>query len=264
MFNFLETNLPVNWQFFFNAPATSIALGIIDVHNQICFYLIIITILVFWLFFYSLYFSYFLKDSKIRQILILNDSVHYEHCTLLELLWTILPGGILIAIALPSLSILYSMDESYISDVTLKVIGRQWFWSYEYPDYLTNNSNLYICFDSNLLSSPVANSSTFNRLLDVDCCVVLPVRCKIKALITSSDVLHSWCLPSAGIKTDACPGRLNQVIFSILREGIYYGQCSELCGAGHGFMPIVVKACSLESYSLWLSSFSQEFNSKFL
>nr|ATU07058.1 cytochrome c oxidase subunit II [Neotrogla sp. 5 KY-2017] len=161
-----------------------------------------------------------------------------------EMIWTIIPGMILIFIALPSLRLLYLMDEIQSPSITLKTIGHQWYWSYEYTDFLN------IEFDSFMIkSSP--NEYNF-RLLDVSNRTILPFNTNIRLLISSSDVLHSWALPSLGIKMDANPGRLNQVSININRPGIFYGQCSEICGAVHSFMPIVVESISKNNFIKWL------------
>lgn len=241
----------LTFNFTFPYPATSLMLGIIDVHNQIFFYLIIITTLVIWLLSYSLY-------TSISHKSVTNYAMNFEHCTLLELVWTILPAFILFSIALPSLSLLYSFDSILATNLTLKVIGRQWYWTYEYPDIINLDSNRFLSFDSNLLLSEIdpglkslGTLTNYKRLLSVDSCTIIPINLQIKALITSTDVLHSWAIPSFGIKVDACPGRINQVNFKVLSSGYYYGQCSELCGIGHGFMPINIAVVSEEMYRFW-------------
>lgn len=153
-------------------------------------------------------------------------------------------------IAVPSFALLYSIDEIVDPAITLKVIGHQWYWSYEYNDY----SNLFgscINFDSYMISDDDLEEGQI-RLLDVDNKLVLPINTHVRALITSTDVLHSWAVPSLGVKMDACPGRLNQVSIFIKREGSFYGQCSEICGVQHGFMPIVIEATSIENYIKWI------------
>nr|AAS00616.1 cytochrome oxidase subunit II [Galagoides demidoff]AHN49915.1 cytochrome c oxidase subunit II [Otolemur crassicaudatus] len=162
-----------------------------------------------------------------------------------ETVWTILPAVILILIALPSLRILYMMDEINTPSLTLKTMGHQWYWSYEYTDY----DNL--CFDSYMTPTPDLEPGDL-RLLEVDNRVVLPTEMSIRMLISSEDVLHSWTVPALGIKTDAIPGRLNQATLMTSRVGIYYGQCSEICGANHSFMPIVLELVPLKYFEEWL------------
>jgi len=165
-----------------------------------------------------------------------------------ETVWTVLPAVVLVFLALPSLRILYLIDEVKNPLVTLKAIGHQWYWSYEYSDFRD------IEFDSYMIPTDDLQKGEF-RLLDVDHRIVLPTNEVIRVLVTAADVLHSWTVPSLGVKADAIPGRLNQLRFSISRPSVLYGQCSELCGANHSFMPIVVEAIPLKSFLRW---FSQE------
>jgi len=159
-------------------------------------------------------------------------------------------------VAFPSFALLYSVDEIVDPAVTIKAVGHQWYWSYEYSDYV-NDDGEFINFDSYMISEDdlLANSKDAGkfRLLEVDNRVVLPVQTHIRVIITAADVIHCWGIPSLGIKLDACPGRLNQTSMFIKREGTFYGQCSEICGVNHGFMPIVVQGVSLEDYSTWVS-----------
>nr|YP_009651394.1 cytochrome c oxidase subunit II [Sitta nagaensis]QDA21627.1 cytochrome c oxidase subunit II [Sitta nagaensis] len=167
----------------------------------------------------------------------------------IELVWTILPAMVLIMLALPSLRILYMMDEINEPDLTLKAIGHQWYWSYEYTDIKN------LTFDSYMTPTTDLPLGHF-RLLEVDHRVVVPTSSTIRVIVTADDVLHSWAVPSLGVKTDAIPGRLNQTSFLTPRPGIYYGQCSEICGANHSFMPIVVEATPLASFENWSSLLS--------
>jgi len=148
--------------------------------------------------------------------------------------------------------LLYSLDEILDPQITLKIVGHQWYWSYEYSDYLTTQSDEGFGFDSYLLSADDLTPGAF-RLLEVDNRVILPVNTHIRLLVSAADVLHSWAVPSFGIKVDACPGRLSQASLFLKREGVFYGQCSEICGINHGFMPIVVKSVSISEYLAWLS-----------
>nr|QKY63860.1 cytochrome c oxidase subunit 2 [Triatoma picturata] len=165
----------------------------------------------------------------------------------IELIWTILPAFTLIFIALPSLHILYLMDEMNNPAVTIKSIGHQWYWSYEYSDF--NN----VEFDSYMKPTNDLEMGDF-RLLDVDNRAVLPMNTQIRLLVTAADVLHSWTIPSLGIKIDGTPGRLNQGSILINRPGLLFGQCSEICGANHSFMPIVVESVSMNQFINWLKN----------
>nr|YP_009306180.1 cytochrome c oxidase subunit II [Osphronemus goramy]AOP04438.1 cytochrome c oxidase subunit II [Osphronemus goramy] len=162
----------------------------------------------------------------------------------IEIIWTVLPAIILILIALPSLRILYLMDEINDPHLTIKAVGHQWYWSYEYTDY----ENLE--FDSYMVPTQDLTPGQF-RLLETDHRMVIPVESPIRVLVTAEDVLHSWAIPSLGIKLDAVPGRLNQTAFIASRPGIFYGQCSEICGANHSFMPIVIEAVPLSHFENW-------------
>nr|YP_009048451.1 cytochrome c oxidase subunit II [Ianthocincla cineracea]AHI51893.1 cytochrome c oxidase subunit II [Ianthocincla cineracea] len=164
----------------------------------------------------------------------------------IELIWTILPAAVLVSLALPSLRILYMMDEINQPDLTLKAIGHQWYWTYEYTDFKT------LTFDSYMTPTADLPLGHF-RLLEVDHRVIVPTESTVRVIVTADDVLHSWAVPSLGVKTDAIPGRLNQTSFLTPRSGVYYGQCSEICGANHSFMPIVVEAIPLASFENWSS-----------
>nr|QCW57851.1 cytochrome c oxidase subunit II [Plethodon shenandoah]QCW57864.1 cytochrome c oxidase subunit II [Plethodon shenandoah]QCW57877.1 cytochrome c oxidase subunit II [Plethodon shenandoah]QCW57890.1 cytochrome c oxidase subunit II [Plethodon shenandoah]QCW57903.1 cytochrome c oxidase subunit II [Plethodon shenandoah] len=155
-----------------------------------------------------------------------------------EMVWTLMPAVILVIIALPSLRILYLMDEVNSPHLTIKAIGHQWYWSYEHLDHMVMKYNSYIIPAKDLLPGQF-------RLLEVDTRMNIPMESSIRMLITSVDVLHSWAIPSLGIKTDAIPGRLNQTTFTTTRPGVFYGQCSEICGVNHSFMPIAVEASRL-------------------
>ncbi|YP_010555700.1 cytochrome c oxidase subunit II (mitochondrion) [Pelodiscus sinensis] len=163
-----------------------------------------------------------------------------------EIIWTILPAIVLITIALPSLRVLYLMDEINNPYLTIKAMGHQWYWTYEYTDY----ENLE--FDSYMIPTQDLPKGYF-RLLEVDHRMVVPMESPIRMLISAEDVLHSWAMPSLGVKTDAIPGRLNQTTFTMTRPGIFYGQCSEICGANHSFMPIVVESIPLKHFENWSS-----------
>nr|YP_010292352.1 cytochrome c oxidase subunit II [Heniocha dyops]ULO26090.1 cytochrome c oxidase subunit II [Heniocha dyops] len=208
---------------------------IIFFHDHTLIILIMITILVGYLMI-SLFFNNFINRFLLEGQMI-------------ELIWTILPAITLIFIALPSLRLLYLLDELNNPLITLKTIGHQWYWSYEYSDF--NN----IEFDSYM--TPLNDLSLNNfRLLDVDNRIILPMNNQIRIMITASDVIHSWTIPSLGVKVDANPGRLNQTNFFINRPGIFYGQCSEICGANHSFMPIVIESIPMKNFINWINNYS--------
>nr|YP_009527948.1 cytochrome c oxidase subunit II [Plutella australiana]AYN50561.1 cytochrome c oxidase subunit II [Plutella australiana] len=167
---------------------------------------------------------------------------------MIELIWTILPAITLIFIALPSLRLLYLLDELNNPLITLKSIGHQWYWSYEYSDF--NN----IQFDSYMIPSNDLKINDF-RLLDVDNRIILPMNNQIRIMVSATDVIHSWTVPSLGVKIDANPGRLNQTNFYINRPGLFFGQCSEICGANHSFMPIVVESISIKNFIKWINNY---------
>nr|YP_010384965.1 cytochrome c oxidase subunit II [Amusiotheres obtusidentatus]UPL64962.1 cytochrome oxidase subunit II [Amusiotheres obtusidentatus] len=168
----------------------------------------------------------------------------------IEIIWTSVPAFILIFIALPSLRLLYLLDEVNSPTLTLKPVGHQWYWSYEYSDFMQ------VEFDSYMINSTDMEMSSF-RLLDVDNRTVLPMSIQIRVLISAADVIHSWTIPALGVKADAIPGRLNQISFFISQPGLFYGQCSEICGANHSFMPIVIESGSINSFLNWISSISE-------
>nr|WHM51799.1 cytochrome c oxidase subunit II [Anacanthotermes sp.] len=169
---------------------------------------------------------------------------------MIEVAWTIAPAAILIFIAIPSLRLLYLMDEIQSPSMTLKIIGHQWYWSYEYSDFNK------VEFDSYMIPQEEMNSSSF-RLLETDNRTTLPMNSMIRLIVTAADVLHSWTVPSLGIKIDATPGRLNQASAMINRPGLFYGQCSEICGANHSFMPIVIESVSTNSFINWITKMAE-------
>nr|QIZ12522.1 cytochrome c oxidase subunit II [Plaxiphora albida] len=165
----------------------------------------------------------------------------------IETIWTILPAIVLIFLALPSLRLLYLLDEVEEPALTIKAIGHQWYWSYEYSDFMN------LEFDSYMLPMEEMSSGQY-RLLDVDNRSVIPMKTKVRILVTAADVLHSWTVPSLGVKADAVPGRLNQLSFFSNYPGVFYGQCSEICGANHSFMPIVLEVVDSNSFIKWILS----------
>lgn len=166
----------------------------------------------------------------------------------IETIWTIIPAIILIFLALPSLRLLYLTDEVRNPSLTLKAIGHQWYWRYEYTDFSDIEIDSYITPTSDLIPGEY-------RLLEVDNRVVLPIKIEIRVLVTAADVIHSWTVPALGVKVDAVPGRLNQLGFTINNPGVFYGQCSEICGANHSFIPICLEVVNLKSFTHWISNF---------
>jgi len=233
-----------SWQLGLQDPASPVFEGMIFFHNYLVFFLILIGSLVFWLLYITI--AYFNTAVNV------NKSQIFTHSSILEIIWTILPAIVLLIIAAPSFSLLYSLDESIDPSITIKVVGHQWYWSYEYSDYATLDTGSSLNFDSYMVATNDLVSGSF-RLLEVDNRVVVPVNTHIRILVTAADVLHSWAVPSFGVKVDACPGRLSQASLFLKREGVFYGQCSEICGVNHGFMPIVVKSVSVDKYTSWLT-----------
>lgn len=263
-FLFLFLDAPERWQFGFQDPATSIMEGIIDFHNHVMFFLILVVILVFYLLYSCL------EDSNLNQIVDLppaaeidtrdiKDATNLNVGKWLEIVWTLFPSFILIMVALPSFALLYAIDaQPYTSPFSVKVIGHQWYWSYETTaayimenvDFVSNTSpfdmefefNTTIFEDGDLRATDDLLKSKIKgiRLLETNNRLILPVKTFLHFIITSSDVIHAWAVPSFGIKMDAIPGRLNQIDTFIKRTGTFYGQCSEICGINHGFMPICV------------------------
>nr|YP_009925641.1 cytochrome c oxidase subunit II [Tropidophorus hangnam]QNH82445.1 cytochrome c oxidase subunit II [Tropidophorus hangnam] len=191
----------------------------------------------------------FLISALVLYIISLMMSTKLTHTNTMdaqevEMIWTILPAVILILIALPSLRILYLMDEINSPHLTIKAMGHQWYWSYEYTDYED------LMFDSYMTPTQDLSPGSF-RLLEVDHHMVIPMESPIRMLISAEDVLHSWAVPALGIKTDAVPGRLNQTTFITSHPGLFFGQCSEICGSNHSFMPIVVEAVPLKHFEDW-------------
>lgn len=230
------------WQINFQDAATPVMEGIINLHHDLMFF---ITFILFFVLVVLIRTLYFFNSSSS------NASIgkNVVHGTAIEIIWTVLPSVILIIVALPSFALLYSIDEIIDPALTIKAVGHQWYWSYEYSDFESQLGT--VNFDSYMIPEDELEIGEL-RLLEVDNRIVLPVTTHIRILITAADVLHSWAIPSLGIKLDACPGRLNQTSLFVLRSGVFYGQCSEICGASHANMPIVVEAVSLSKYVSWL------------
>jgi cytochrome c oxidase subunit 2 len=228
------------WQVGFQDPATPIMEGIIEFHDHLMVFISLIAVFTTWLLLNSIYYYY-----ETIQV----ESEMFTHSTPLEITWTIVPALILLVIAVPSFALLYSIDEMIDPSVTLKVIGHQWYWSYEYSDFKVFEQDEFqhgLQFDAYMISLDELGLGNL-RLLEVDHRIVLPTNTHIRILVTAADVLHSWAIPSFGLKIDACPGRLNQTSVFVKRPGVFFGQCSEICGVNHGFMPVVIKTlCSTE------------------
>ena len=243
-----------DWQFGIQDPATPNAEGMIYMHNYLNLFSIFIAFTVF----YLLY-KIITDFNSISNLV----AFKFSHSSLLEIIWTVIPAIILLLIAVPSFALLYSLDELIDPSLTLKIIGNQWYWTYEYSDITTYIDSLRFESHMRTMEDMFVNHKNEGygfRLLevaddaarDVPTRVILPIHTHIRLLVTAADVLHSWAVPSFGIKVDACPGRLSQASLFIKREGVYYGQCSEICGIGHGFMPIVVEGVSLTKYIGWI------------
>jgi cytochrome c oxidase subunit 2 len=243
-FFFSFCDAPEPWQMGLQDPATPAVEGMIFFHDYLMLFLIIIGLFVIWML-YVVIISFNEKSNAVSE--------KFTHSSVLEIVWTILPALVLLLIAIPSFTLLYSLDELIDPVVTLKIVGHQWYWSYEYSDYATLDGGESLNFDSYLVNVDDLTTGAF-RLLEVDNRVILPINTHIRLLITSADVLHSWAVPSFGIKVDACPGRLSQASLFLKREGVYYGQCSEICGVNHGFMPIVVKGVPVNTFITWITT----------
>jgi cytochrome c oxidase subunit 2 len=230
------------WQILFQDSGTKIMEGIINLHNWILFYLIIISIFVSWFLIVTI--NEFNSHKNPISYRKLKDG------TLIEVIWTITPALILITIALPSFKLLYLMDEILDPTITVKAIGRQWYWEYEYSDYISPE----LAFESYMIPTDSLEEGQL-RLLEVDNRLILPSDTSIRVIVTAADVLHAWAVPSLGVKMDCVPGRLNQTSIYVKRNGVYYGQCSELCGVQHGFMPIVLEVVNINDYINWLKAY---------
>jgi len=241
-----EAAQPQPWQMDLQPAATERMAQIIDFHNLLLVIITAICVFVLGLLLWIMV-RYNARANKVAS--------KSTHNTLLEVVWTIVPVIILVVIAIPSFRLLYFEDVIPEADLTLKAVGKQWYWSYEYPDAGD------FSFDALMLSDADAAAAGEPRLLGVDNRVVLPVGKTVRLIVTAADVIHSWAIPAFGVKIDAVPGRLNESWFTPLREGIYYGQCSELCGARHAFMPIAVEVVSQERFDLWLEEAKQKFAS---
>jgi len=259
----VHCDVPEKYQMNIQDPATPVLEGMISFHNFLVVFEIFIGVFVLWLLIVVI--ARFNNHSNPKPQV-------FTHSSTLEIYWTIVPAFVLGLLAIPSFALLYSLEEQIDPALTIKVVGHQWYWTYEYTDYLdlvnifdkTENMNVEIepsslnsdnslIFDSYMKATEELVKGSF-RLLEVDNRAVLPIKTHIRVLVTSADVLHSWAVPSFGIKIDACPGRISQGFLFLKREGVYYGQCSEICGVNHGFMPIVVVGVSTKDFYVWILS----------
>ena len=234
---------PKDWQLGFQNPASDGMRDIVNFHDNLLLPIIIaITVFVLFLMLYAC--------VRFRASANPNPSRRTHNVTV-EILWTLIPCLILIVMAVPSFKILYKQDTIPKADLTIKAVGYQWYWGYEYPDE-------NIIFESYMIKEEDLKENQ-PRLLAVDNEVVVPVNKVVKVLITANDVLHAWALPSFGVKRDAVPGRINETWFKAEKVGTYYGQCSELCGIQHAFMPITVRVVTDEEYTVWLTEAKMKF-----
>jgi cytochrome c oxidase subunit 2 len=241
--NFWFGDAAVAYQLGFQDPATTTMEGIYLFNLHLLFVIISIVIVVGWLLFSVL--TNFTEFDN-------SEVATFVHSNPVEIIWTTIPALILLSLASPSFSLLYSLDEISNPELTLKILGHQWYWSYEISDFNScSESNQSLKYSSYMLTNEFLqenNSIGFFRVLETNKRVVLPTNTHLRLLITAVDVLHSWTIPSFGIKVDACPGRLNQANLFIKRFGVFFGQCSEICGVNHGFMPIVLLAMPSVQY----------------
>ncbi|MCB1721168.1 MAG: cytochrome c oxidase subunit II [Alphaproteobacteria bacterium] len=236
---------PQPWQLGLQEPASPSALRIFEFHDMLLAIIFSIAIFVLLLLIWVII-RYNAKANP--------EPAQFSHNVLIEVLWTVIPIVILIIIAIPSFKVLYYNDRVENPDMTLKVTGYQWYWTYEYPDHDGLNFSSYMIADKD-----IDESKDQKRLLSTDNVVVLPIDTNIQILITAGDVIHSWAVPALGIKLDGVPGRLNETWVRIEKPGTYYGQCSELCGKDHSYMPIEIHAVTKEEFKNWLVSAKKEF-----
>jgi cytochrome c oxidase subunit 2 len=234
---------PRDWQMGLQPAASTTMERLVDFHNLLMVIITLITAFVLLLLLYVMY-----RFSARRN----PTASKTTHNTVIEVLWTAVPVIILVVIAIPSFKLMYYADRVEDADMTIKAIGHQWYWSYEYPDHGD------FTFDGIMLSDDEREEGQ-PRLLATDTFVVLPVDTKIRLLVTADDVLHNFAMPAFGIKLDANPGMINETWVQITREGTYYGQCSEICGAGHSYMPIAIKAVSKEAFDEWVEQAKEEY-----
>jgi cytochrome c oxidase subunit II len=228
---------PEPWQIGMQPPASLVAERMASFHTLVLWIITFITLFVLVLLLYVMW-----RFRASRNPVPTKRS----HNTIIEVLWTVIPIMILVIIAIPSFKLLYYADVTPPSALTVKAVGHQWYWSYEFPDSK-------VAFDSQVIDDDSLKPGQI-RLLDVDNRLVLPVNTNVRVLVTSDDVMHAWVVPALGLQINAVPGRLNEIWVNIERAGVYYGQCTQLCGVNHGFMPIAVEAVSQDAFAKWLQS----------
>ena len=233
-----------NYMLGFQDASSVVMEEIINFHNFVMIYLVFIIVSVFWILFQIMN-----RFNKAKRFI---SHKYIVHGSLIEIIWTLTPALILVTVAFPSFKLLYLIDEVIDPAVTVKIVGHQWYWSYEYSDYYDLNGKT-INYDSYMIKEEDLNLGDL-RLLEVDNRLVLPVDTHVRVIITAADVIHCWSVPSLGIKLDAIPGRLNQTNLLTYREGVFYGHCNEICGVNHAFMPIVVESVSLNKYCSHIDS----------
>lgn len=234
---------PAPWKLNFQAAASPVMHDIHRFHDLLLWVITLITIFVLALL------VYVMVRFRASANPVPSKTSHH---TLVEVVWTVVPILILVVIAVPSFKLLYFGDKTKEAELTIKAIGKQWFWSYEYPD----NGNF--TFDAIMTAEKDLKPGQL-RLLDTDNSVVVPVNTNVRLLTTAADVIHAWAMPAFGVKKDAVPGRLNETWFRAEREGTFYGQCSEICGAYHGFMPIKVEVVSKEAFAKWVEEAKKKY-----
>ena len=229
---------PLPWQYNFQPAVTPVMERVAEFHTLLLIVITFITMFVVGLLIYTMV-KFSAKNNPVPS--------KTTHNTTIEVLWTVVPVIILVIIAVPSFKLLYFADVVPNADMTIKAIGHQWYWTYEYPDHGRFSFDSYIIPDDELKPGQ-------KRLLETDTSVVVPVNTIVRVQITADDVLHAWAVPAFGVKLDAVPGRLNETWFEVTKEGTYYGQCSELCGIKHGFMPIKVQVVSKPKFEAWAAT----------
>jgi len=234
---------PHPWQLGMQPPATPVKDRLNAFHNE----LLVITFLIAAFVMGLLLYVIVRFDHRRNPV-----PSHTSHNPVIEILWTVVPVLILVIIAIPSFKLMYYMDRVPNPDMTIKVTGHQWYWSYEYPDQKG------LAFDSNIIQQADLKPGQL-RLLEVDNPLVVPVHTNVRVLVTSTDVIHSWFIPSFGVQEYAIIGRLNESWFNVDREGVYYGECNQICGVNHAFMPIKIVALSKEAFQRWLADAQKKF-----
>ncbi|AIB09483.1 AaceriMI001Wp (mitochondrion) [[Ashbya] aceris (nom. inval.)] len=241
MLSIIYNDVPTPYNMYFQDSTTPHQEGILELHDNIMFYMVTVMGLVSWML------IIIIKDFSKNPI----TYKYIKHGQMIEIIWTIMPAVILLMIAFPSFILLYLCDEVISPAMTIKAIGLQWYWKYEYSDFI-NDSGETIEYESYMIPEELLEDGQL-RMLDTDTSIVVPVDTHVRFIVTATDVIHDFAIPSLGIKIDTTPGRLSQVSTLIQREGVFYGQCSELCGAQHSAMPIKIETVSLPTFLTWLN-----------